>query len=971
MYDLGRRLFARTPTPPTTFGRSLPRCSGAASSSAAASEEEDDDAVYISEAEKYDKALVEGWRSDMEGLLIFAGLFSATLTAFLVESYKTLTPDQGAITIALLAQISRQLDFNSTTPSAHLSILAAPFTPTPASFACNTLWFLSLGLSLSCALMATLVEQWSREFVQRTERLESPVIRARIFSYLYFGLQRFGMHEIVDFIPLLLHMSLLLFLAGLVPFLHPINPLLAALPATLLVAITIAYMYLTVLPIISSDSPYRTPLSNVAWKIFQGFHVAFRRQKQPILREKSQIARESPRGTPTMVEVMVLDAVADSSARAKRDRRAVLWAVRSLADNNELESFVDALPDIMWGPRGRRRLYDQIIEMLLAGQDIQLVARIEGLLWSCDSGLMESNAETRRRISCLKALWTIAYLLASDYPARTSFPVFNAQILASQFNHSNPLVRSYSISAYSLVQWIVRTARAPYMWSAVDISPSVLEPPGSLLQAEHEPEAAQYSSLDLVDIAYHQTDLPQASPHIAESFQDTGYDSLLEYMRRSAYLPGIPYEFEATCQIIRPYHEWISPRAEMKLKGTLSSVVDQPASTIKALEDQVHQVDIIVGTIFSILQTAPDCLDAQVGRAMIKYMAPRKKGPGLLHALRRCDPTLLGSLLTRYIAGGAGNLTQNTLYTIWFLSVNRPPLAVFEEELLKIVYTAPQLSITPSVIAVLKSNLVTDASKTPPEQLHRLMDRLQISSPTSAMDTRANAIELWKQVPFAILIEFLEHDLAVPDPTAKHRASDTFRFLARRCAQRAALSFLQLRFATWFQHVIDHPALYSECDMIVAVIDWLYNSMLCEPFDDLDARRMIRAALTTYVATLPLQLDALRSRPYYLNLTIGNQIPPTDSSPDVAPLTGVAPNGAIATLDSQILSLNINSQARASIQLILAWYSSQTSLIITMCRSRAEASPEVLGSPKPREKQQGFAKWLLGYSCFGTTQSRS
>ncbi|KAJ7809992.1 hypothetical protein B0H14DRAFT_3480921 [Mycena olivaceomarginata] len=45
-------------------------------------------AVYISEAEKYDKALVESWKSDMEGLLIFAGLFSASLTAFLIESYK-------------------------------------------------------------------------------------------------------------------------------------------------------------------------------------------------------------------------------------------------------------------------------------------------------------------------------------------------------------------------------------------------------------------------------------------------------------------------------------------------------------------------------------------------------------------------------------------------------------------------------------------------------------------------------------------------------------------------------------------------------------------------------------------------------------------------------------------------------------------------------------------------------------------
>ncbi|KAJ6563844.1 hypothetical protein B0H19DRAFT_991004, partial [Mycena capillaripes] len=65
--------------------------------------------VYISEAEKYDKGLVESWKNDMEGMLIFAGLFSASLTAFLIESYKTLTPDPGATTNLLLIQISAQL----------------------------------------------------------------------------------------------------------------------------------------------------------------------------------------------------------------------------------------------------------------------------------------------------------------------------------------------------------------------------------------------------------------------------------------------------------------------------------------------------------------------------------------------------------------------------------------------------------------------------------------------------------------------------------------------------------------------------------------------------------------------------------------------------------------------------------------------------------------------------------------------
>ncbi|KAF7359733.1 hypothetical protein MVEN_00697900 [Mycena venus] len=176
-------------------------------------------AVYISEAEKYDKALVESWKADMEGLLIFAGLFSASLTAFLLESYRSLIPDQGAITIAILAQISRQLDPDSDTKSG--AIIGSSFTPSTASLTCNTLWFLSLGLSLSCALIATLVEQWARNFIQRTEMRPSPVIRARIFSYLYFGIQRFEMHTVVEFIPFLLHLSLLFFFGGLVAFLLP------------------------------------------------------------------------------------------------------------------------------------------------------------------------------------------------------------------------------------------------------------------------------------------------------------------------------------------------------------------------------------------------------------------------------------------------------------------------------------------------------------------------------------------------------------------------------------------------------------------------------------------------------------------------------------------------------------------------------------------------------------------------------
>jgi hypothetical protein len=196
------------------------------------------------------------------------------LTAFLIESYKTLSPDQGAMAIALLTQISRQLDPGSDMKSTEIASLSH-FTPSPASLACNALWFLSLGLSLSCALIATLVEQWSRDFIQRTEMRPSPIIRARIFSYLYFGIQRFGMHTLVEFIPLLLHISLILFFAGLVAFLLPINPVLMIVSAALLGLISATYIYLTVLLIISSDAPYCRMPFGVFFRAFLPYHTGY------------------------------------------------------------------------------------------------------------------------------------------------------------------------------------------------------------------------------------------------------------------------------------------------------------------------------------------------------------------------------------------------------------------------------------------------------------------------------------------------------------------------------------------------------------------------------------------------------------------------------------------------------------------------------------------------------------------------
>ncbi|KAJ7896205.1 hypothetical protein B0H13DRAFT_1624094 [Mycena leptocephala] len=204
-------------------------------------------AVYVSEAEKYDRGLVESRKSDMEGMLIFAGLSSASFTAFLIESYKTLVLDIGDSTVVLLDQISQQLaaSANGTvfnfTPS-------PPFTPLASSVICNVLWFISLGLSLTCALVATLLEQWARDFLHRADMRSASIVRARVFSFFYHGLKRFEMHTVVEIIPLLLHTSLLFFFADPVAFLVPVNVGITAVGGIILVTVIAGYTLLTLLP---------------------------------------------------------------------------------------------------------------------------------------------------------------------------------------------------------------------------------------------------------------------------------------------------------------------------------------------------------------------------------------------------------------------------------------------------------------------------------------------------------------------------------------------------------------------------------------------------------------------------------------------------------------------------------------------------------------------------------------------------
>ncbi|KAI0265272.1 hypothetical protein BC834DRAFT_988755 [Gloeopeniophorella convolvens] len=114
--------------------------------------------LYEKEARAHDEALIKTWKEDMDGILIFAGLFSAALTSFIAESNETLQVDpmQEMVyyqrqSVAMLAQLSQQVA--SIAPQVSIPTTPLPpfptFQPSPSDVRVNVYYFMSLVFSLS------------------------------------------------------------------------------------------------------------------------------------------------------------------------------------------------------------------------------------------------------------------------------------------------------------------------------------------------------------------------------------------------------------------------------------------------------------------------------------------------------------------------------------------------------------------------------------------------------------------------------------------------------------------------------------------------------------------------------------------------------------------------------------------------------------------------------------------------------
>ncbi|KAK7037837.1 hypothetical protein VNI00_010798 [Paramarasmius palmivorus] len=208
----------------------------------------------LREVAKFDEEQVKGWKEDIDTLLVFAGLFSAVVTAFLIEAYQLLEEDPADKTVTLLETLVSLQQSNGSQITA-----TTPFTPDASTIRINCFWLLSLILSLTSALFGLLCKQWIREY-QREPPTNTPGEALALRQLRRDSFEKWGVPNFLSALPILLETALLLFFAGILDLLWGLHriPFIVSLIAIGLSAGL--YFITTLLPTVTIPKDFRTDI---------------------------------------------------------------------------------------------------------------------------------------------------------------------------------------------------------------------------------------------------------------------------------------------------------------------------------------------------------------------------------------------------------------------------------------------------------------------------------------------------------------------------------------------------------------------------------------------------------------------------------------------------------------------------------------------------------------------------------------
>ncbi|KAF8256828.1 hypothetical protein EI94DRAFT_178304 [Lactarius quietus] len=361
--------------------------------------------MYMEMATEEDKKMAEAWQADADGILIFTGLFSAAVASLISVSIQDIQENPQDTSNFYLSNIYRTMaDPNI---SSSLPASPPPFSPPKYAILVNALWFLSLVISLTCALLATLLQQWARRYLKVTQPRYSLHKRARIRAFFAEGVDKFLLPWAVEALPTMLHVALFLFFSGLSVFLWNVNLTIFNLVLSWVGLCAALYGCITLVPLFRHDSPYHTPLSFPIWYIVTGIPIVKFRVLRwlstfPRLRYAAYDRFRHLERTYRKLLTQGLQKMAEETALnlpPAIDTRAFLWTFDSLDEDHELERFFAGLP----GFRSSRMVKDPLPD-LTSDQGGKLLNTWIGLSdRTFSSDLLPEWVKSRRTVICTKS----------------------------------------------------------------------------------------------------------------------------------------------------------------------------------------------------------------------------------------------------------------------------------------------------------------------------------------------------------------------------------------------------------------------------------------------------------------------------------------------------------------------------------------------------------------------------------------
>ena len=377
-------------------------------------------------------------------------------------TYQSLQPSAQDIHTFYLATITEILTASVSNGSSQ-TISLPPVPPNPSTFKppvsaiwYNSLWFSSLVISLTCALLATSLQQWARRYVRVTQPRYSPHKRARIRAFFAEGIEKLHLPWAVEALPALLHVSVFLFFAGLMVFLSTIHHTVFSTGLLCMGLCIGLYLWITMLPIFCHDSPYFTPLTQVAWFCATGICWVMVRILKTVA---SKLHGRKLVSLDGWYKISVMEHrqskrfsrgfTRDTEEIAFRlspeiDVRGLSWTLNSLEEDNELEEFLAGIPGFLSSH-----------EVTDPGNILsEVINRVPAMAYTVfffiertfSSGLVSEAIQERRRNVYMRALDLLTPLL----------PVTFYQALHSWDSDHNPTAHIFG----SLDFWLLAEAHS-------------------------------------------------------------------------------------------------------------------------------------------------------------------------------------------------------------------------------------------------------------------------------------------------------------------------------------------------------------------------------------------------------------------------------------------------------------------------------------------------------------------------------